>query len=220
MLSALQISAGKALSVKPNRVISEPQMLSRFQIPATKWPASSLSWNPPRWSNAPGNYSKFQIPSSYVISKPPQDVSATKNLKCCPDFRFQQRNGRQGTSWNPPRRSNAECTPDFRLPEIDFSKLLHPRCPCTWKKSQMRLSLPDFSQQARFLNPTGLGRKLKCCPDFRFRQRKWPASYVLKPTNMIQCRMYVPPDSQPAMSLNPPSPRSPWKQTPQMRPVS
>ena len=84
-------------------------------------------------------------------------------------------------------------------------------CVPALQKSQMRLSLPDFSHQARFLNPTGLGRKLKCCPDFRFRQRKWPASYVLKPTNMIQCRMYVAPDSQPAMSLNPPSPRSPWK---------
>jgi hypothetical protein len=38
--------------------------------------------------NAPGNYSKFQIPSSYVISKPPQDVSATKNLKCCLNFQI------------------------------------------------------------------------------------------------------------------------------------
>ena len=73
----------------------------------------------------------------------------------------------------------------------------------------MRLSLPDFSQKARFLNPTGLGRKLKCCPDFRFRQRKWPANYVLKPTNMIQCRMYVAPDSQPAMPLNPPPQEAP-----------
>ena len=51
----------------------------------------ALSWKPPRWSNAPGNYSKFQIPSSYVISKPPPPLKMSLQLKTSmhQPFRFQ-----------------------------------------------------------------------------------------------------------------------------------
>ena len=69
-------------------------------------------------------------------------------------------------------------------------------------------SPPDFSQQAQFLNPTGLGRKLETSNAVQISDSgKEMASKLCLETHQHDPMPNVCiPDSQPPMSLNPPTP--------------
>jgi hypothetical protein len=57
---------------KPHRVVSQPQMLSRFQIPATKWPASSILEPTKMIQTLPVITPNFRFPAVTLSLNPPK----------------------------------------------------------------------------------------------------------------------------------------------------